>query len=133
MKTLAQYIEEKLIVNKDYKAVPSNDALADNKWRELTIDMVNSKYVDMDTDPKKFKKRLYNKDGSPTNWFAWWMILCIYGPMTRTELLRYCGLPEGSYPKTWADMSKDGIIYYDTKLRKSCPKPMSEWEKRCFK
>ena len=126
-------IAEKLIVNKDYKAVPSKDALADNKWRELTINMVDSKYADVNTDPKNFKKRLYNKDGSPTNWFAWWMMLCVYGPMNRKELLRYCGLPEGSYSVTWVAMSKDNMIRYNAKTHKSEPIPMSQWNKHCFK
>ena len=56
---IREYIEEKLIVNKDYKSVPSKDALADNKWRELIIDIVDPKYADIDTDQKIFKKRLY--------------------------------------------------------------------------
>ena len=126
-------IAEKLIVNKNYKSVPSKDSLADNQWRELTINMVDSRYADIDTDLKKFKKRLYNKDGTPTNWFAWWMMLCIYGPMNRKELLRYCGLPEGSYSVTWVTMSRDNMIKYNSKTRKSEPIPMSQWNKRCFK
>lgn len=136
MKSLIEFIEEKLIINKDYKGIkssPSKDTLDDNQWKKLTIDMVDFEYADVDTDPKNFKKRLYNKDGSPTNWFAWWMMLCIYGPMTRKELLQYCGLPEGSYSKTWVDMSSDNMIRYNSKIRKSEPIPMSQWDKRCFK
>lgn len=100
-------------------------------WKKLTIDMVDPEFADVNVNKmikeRRTTKHFYNKAGEPTNWFAWWMILCIYGPMTRKELLRYCDLPEGSYPKTWTDMSRDGIIYYDPIRRKSCPIPISRW------
>ena len=46
--------------------------------------------------------------------------------MTKKEMLRHCGLPEGSYSKTWADMSSENIVYYDAKRRVTCPRPMSK-------
>lgn len=100
-------------------------------WKKLTIDMVDPVFADVNVNKivkeGRITRHFYNKVGEPTNWFAWWMILCIYGPMTRKELLRYCDLPEGSYTKTWTDMSRDGIIYYDPIRRKSCPIPISRW------
>lgn len=127
MKSLQTYINEKLLVNKNYVNPKNKNEIKEIGWKNITLEDVDKKYVDVNIKTTKSSKRFYNKDGSPTNWFAWWMLLCKYGPMTKKELLGYCELPEGSYSKTWSDMSNDNIIYYDTKLRKSCPRPMSEW------
>ena len=131
MKSLQTYINEKLFVNKKYTDpnptyVKNKDDLKEN-WKKVKIEDVDEKYADVNIKHSSTSKKFYKKDGAPTNWFAWWMILCICGPMSRKELLRCCGLPEGSYSKTWVDMSRFNMIYYDTKRRVSCPKPMSEW------
>ena len=131
MKSLQTYINEKLFVNKKY--TDPNPTYVKNKgdlkenWKKVKIEDVDEKDADVNIKHSSTSKKFYKKDGTPTNWFAWWMILCICGPMSRKELLRCCGLPEGSYSKTWVDMSTDNMIYYDTKRRVSCPKPMSEW------
>ena len=132
MKSLQTYINEKLVVNKKYTDpnptyINDKNDLKNNGWRKVKIEDVDNNYADVNIKSSSSSKRFYNKDGTPTNWFAWWMILCIYGPMSRKEMLRCCGLPEGSYSKTWVDMSTDNMIYYDTKRRVSCPNPMSEW------
>ena len=136
MKSLPTYLSEKLLVNKTNTSLTrfiDNDLINSDNWKKVVIDDVPKEFNDRPLVPKDLKKRLYNKDDSPTNWFAWWMLLCIYGPMTRTEMLKLCGLPEGSYPKTWSDMSADGMVYYNTKLRKTCPNPISKWAEWCWK
>lgn len=127
MKSLQAYINEKLLINKNYVNPQNKNKIKEIGWKNITIEDVDKKYVDVNIKTTQSSKRFYNKDGSPTNWFAWWMLLCKYGPMSRKEMLRCCGLPEGSYPKTWADMSTENMVYYDTKLRATCPRPMSEW------
>ena len=135
MKSLIEYVSEKLVVNKEYTDpnpdpnptyVRDKDDLKEN-WKKVKIEDVDKQYVDININSTPSNKKFYKKDGTPTNWFAWWMILCICGPMTRKEMLRCCGLPEGSYSKTWADMSSENIVYYDTKRRVTCPRPMSKW------
>lgn len=126
MKSLKTYISEKLIINKHLeKQIPEPN--------DLTLDDVPKKYKNIRDEwlndlNQTFTKRCYNKDGKPTNWFLWWMMLCVYGPMTRKETLKKLGWAENSYPKSWADMTDANIISYDTKLRKSVPMPMKEWK-----
>ena len=125
-------IAEKLIVNKNYnisKSPATVDDLKNEGWKKVNLHDVDPKYFDVDINNKKCSRRLYNKDGSPSQWFLWWMILCMYGPMSKAELFKYCYGVEGatSHSSTWANMGADNIISYNTKLRKSEPKPMSEW------
>ena len=126
-------IAEKLIINKKFKGIPgipdSPNDLKHDGWKRVNLDDVDPKYADVDINSKKCSRRLYKKDGSPSQWFLWWMILCIYGPMSKAELFKYCYGVEGatSHSSTWVSMSADNIISYNTKLRKSEPKPMSEW------
>ena len=127
MKSLIEYVSEKLLINKDYVDPLNKNEIKELGWKNVKIEDVDEKYADVNIKSSSTSKKFYKKDGTPTNWFAWWMILCICGPMTRKELLRCCGLPEGSYINTWVDMSRFNMIYYDTKRRVSCPKPMSEW------
>ena len=127
MISLTKYIIEKLLINKEYVDPLNKNDIKEIGWKNVKIEDVDKKYADVNISTTPSYKRFYQKNGSPTNWFAWWMLLCIYGPMSRKELLKYCDLPEDSYTKTWSDMSADNIIYYDSKLRASCPKPMSEW------
>lgn len=126
MKSLIEYISEKLLINKDYIDPLNKNEIKELGWKNVKIEDVDKQYADININALSYK-RFYNKDGSPTNWFAWWMLLCIYGPTTKKEMLRHCGLPEGSYSKTWADMSSENIVYYDTKRRVTCPRPMSKW------
>ena len=127
-------LEDTGIINKSdiYNKIRVKDPeeLKNGGYKRLTIDMVDSEFADI--DPKMMckpytTKRFYNRDGSPTNWFAWWMALCIYGPMSRPELLRYCELPEGSYPQQWGIMASEGMVRYDNSRRKYDPIPMSQW------
>lgn len=127
MKSLQAYISEKLLVNRKYVNPQNKNKIKEIGWKNITLEDIDKKYADVNIKTTQSSKRFYNIDGSPTNWFAWWMLLCKYGPMSRKEMLRCCGLPEGSYPKTWADMSTENMVYYDTKLRATCPRPMSEW------
>ena len=127
MKSLIEYVSEKLLINKDYVDLLNKNEIKEMGWKNVKIEDVDKQYVDININSTPSYKRFYNKDGSPTNWFAWWMLLCIYGPMTKKEMLRQCGLPEGSYSKTWADMSSENIVYYDAKRRVTCPRPMSKW------
>ena len=127
MKSLIEYVSEKLLINKDYVDPLNKNEIKELGWKNVKIEDVDKQYADMNINSASSNKKFYNKDGSPTNWFAWWMLLCIYDPMTRKEMLRHCSLPEGSYSKTWADMSSENIVYYDTKRRVTCPRPMSKW------
>ena len=131
MISLKQYIFEKLVINKhldDQTINPHN----------LKLDDVPDEYKDIDNESLNnldnvFKKKCYKKDGKPTNWFLWWMMLCVFGPMTRKEALKNSGFPEGSYTTTWTEMSIANIIMYDTKLRKNIPMPMSKWRCKIYK
>ena len=127
MKSLIEYVSEKLLINKDYVDPLNKNEIKELGWKNVKIEDVDKQYVDININITSSRKKFYNKDGSPTNWFAWWMLLCVYGPMTRKEMLKQCGLPEGSYSKTWSDMSSENIVYYDTKRRVTCPRPMSKW------
>ena len=127
MKSLIEYVSEKLLINKDYVDPLNKNETKEMGWKNVKIEDVDKQYVDININSTPSYKRFYNKDVSPTNWFARWMLLCIYGQMTKKEMLRHCGLPEGSYSKTWADMSSENIVYYDAKRRVTRPRPMSKW------
>ena len=100
MKSLQAYINEKLLINKEYVDPLNKNEIKEIGWKNVKIEDVDKKYADINISVTPSYKRFYQKNGSPTNWFAWWMLLCIYGPMSRKELLKYCDLPEYSYTKT---------------------------------
>lgn len=128
MINLVDYISEKLLINKEFVSpFADKKELSNDGWKNIKLEDVDPEFADVEIDKHKCDKKLYRKDGSPTQWFLWWMILCIYGPMSKKELLNICGFKETSYTSTWSNMSLDNVIYYDSNLRKSRPNPMSEW------
>ena len=43
-------------------------------------------------------------------WWIWWLILILKGPLSKKELLLYCGLQPTSYGTEFAKLSKQNII-----------------------
>ena len=129
MRSLMKYIAEKLVVDKDYKcdSAPNLDELKNGGWKKLTINMVPSEFADIDLNQYKCNKRLYNGDGTPTIWFAWWMILCIYGPMSRAKINPYVDVDPDYNTTMWSQITKQNIIKRSTTAKGSEAVPMSEW------
>lgn len=63
MKSLINYIEEKLVINKDLKRVKQSVDDTEFDWDELKFEDVDEQY--RDAEPPRGIKSLYNKKNKP--------------------------------------------------------------------
>ena len=71
MKSLIEYVSEKLLINKDYVDPLNKNEIKELGWKNVKMEDVDKQYVDININITSSRKKFYNKDGTPTNWFAW--------------------------------------------------------------
>lgn len=68
------------------------------------------------------------RGGKINLWWKWYKMLCVYGPMSKAEILEKLGLKTTSYPKMFAELADQCIIVPNRKIRKLEPQPVEKWK-----
>ena len=139
MKSLNQYIKEKLIINKDYNdkmiVVKSFDELRkiiEDRYDKLgpgteqkPIDFNDIDVSNLDSFSNDKDKGIFEKTDFKYIDISDWNV----SNVTNMESMFYeCKKLESVGDiSSWNVSNVTDMIYYDTKRRVSCPKPMSEW------
>ena len=131
MKNITNYILEKLIINKTSGVHHQKYNTRIDNFRDLEID-IDDKDVPEEFADKDFpdtRKKRYLGNGKQTNWWRWWKILAYNGPTTKTNLNLAIGNSNPtSYSSMYAELSKQNIITYNSKLKCLEAQPISKWD-----
>ena len=131
MKSLSNYISEKLIINKEFKKAIQSVDDDDFDWNKLKFEDIDKKY--RDADPPRGIHSLYKKNKEPYQWVKWWMMLT-QKSMSKTELFYKSGMIKNTNTKVqthssqFAILNRKNIIKYDSKTRKLYACPISKWQ-----
>lgn len=104
MRTISEYIDEGLSINKN------------TKFRKMG-----------DYDDTDAKYKMTKKNGEKYLWAQWWEYLMDKGPMSKVDLLSDFNLAVTSYSTEFAKLSKRNIIVPNKKTRKLEARDISEW------
>lgn len=133
MKSLREYIQEKLIINNKLVCHPPYKDLSEltpQIWKSLELKDVSKYYLD-ENIPDKFDGIMYHYrlGGSICYWFKMWMVCAIYGPNNLSDINERIGATrndKGPAKCLWED---ENVFKYNEETNIIEAVPVSQWNK----